>query len=65
MSVVLLSTEIEELINVSQRVVICRDHSIEAQLSGESLTYDGILAAMFGQSGLLPTALDSMMEPPR
>jgi ABC-type sugar transport system ATPase subunit len=49
MSVVLLSTEIEELLAACDRVAVCRDHSIRAVLSGEGLSYATVLAEMFGQ----------------
>jgi ribose transport system ATP-binding protein len=50
MSVVLLSTEIEELLTVCDRVAVCKDHSVRAVLGGETLTYEAILAEMFGES---------------
>jgi ribose transport system ATP-binding protein len=59
MSVVLLSTEIEELLTTCDRVAVCRDHSVQAVLSGERLSYDAILAAMFGQ----PAAVTEDVRP--
>jgi ribose transport system ATP-binding protein len=48
-SVVLLSTEIEELLTACGRVAVCRDHSVQSVLGGERLSYESILAEMFGQ----------------
>jgi hypothetical protein len=30
-------------------VAVCRDHAVRAVLSGEGLSYEAILAEMFGQ----------------
>ena len=49
MTVVMLSTEIDELLNVCDRVAVCHDRTIETVLGADELTYDGILSAMFGQ----------------
>jgi len=49
MSVVLLSTEIEELLAACDRVAVCRNHAIRAVLCGERLSHAAILAEMFGQ----------------
>lgn len=48
-AVVLLSTEIEELIAVCDRVAVFRDRSLEALLGGQQMGYEEILRAMFGQ----------------
>ena len=55
MTVVLHSTEIEELLAVCDRVAVCKDHSVRAVLRGETLTYQAVLAEMFGQSGTAET----------
>jgi ribose transport system ATP-binding protein len=47
-SVVLLSTEIEELLQVADSVAVFRDFTVSARLSRETLTRDGVLKAMFG-----------------
>jgi ribose transport system ATP-binding protein len=49
MTVVMLSTEIDELLTVCDRVTVCHDRTIETVLDADELTYDGILSAMFGQ----------------
>lgn len=59
MSVVLLSTEIEELLTTCDRVAVCRDHAIQAVLSGERLSYEAILAEMFGQPAAEPEEVRS------
>jgi ribose transport system ATP-binding protein len=48
LTVVMLSTEIEELLTVCDRVAVCRSFHVDAVLEGDSLTYPAILAAMFG-----------------
>lgn len=49
MTVVMLSTEIEELLTACDRVAVCHDQSVEAVLEADELTYDAVLSAMFGQ----------------
>lgn len=49
-AVVLLSTEIEELVQVCDRVAVFRDQSIQAVLGRREMGYDEILQAMFGQN---------------
>jgi ABC-type sugar transport system ATPase subunit len=56
MTVVLLSTEIEELLAACDRVAVCHDHRVAAVLDGDRLTHDEILAAMFGQGGTDPVS---------
>jgi len=51
-SVVLLSTEIEELLTVCDRVAVFHNQSLWRTLDPGDLTYDGILQAMFGQSAI-------------
>jgi ribose transport system ATP-binding protein len=48
-AVVLLSTEIEELVQVCDRVAVFREASVEAVLDRQEMGYDEILQAMFGQ----------------
>jgi ribose transport system ATP-binding protein len=55
MTVVMLSTEIEELLTSCDRVAVCHDHGLEAVLEGDEMTYDGVLSAMFGQAPALAT----------
>lgn len=47
-SVVLLSTEIEELLAVADDVTVFRDYTVSARLQREELSRDAILKAMFG-----------------
>ncbi len=48
LSVVVLSTEIDELVSHCHRAVVFREGAPSAQLDRASLTLDGVLAAMFG-----------------
>ena len=50
MTVVMLSTEIEELLTCCDRVAVCQAHRVYNILEGEALTYDAVLAAMFGRN---------------
>ncbi|MET0854767.1 MAG: sugar ABC transporter ATP-binding protein [Microterricola sp.] len=47
-SVVMLSTEIEELLLISDRIAVCRQSSVARVLEGEARTQQEILSAMFG-----------------
>ncbi|HET7411705.1 MAG TPA: ATP-binding cassette domain-containing protein [Pararhizobium sp.] len=49
MTIVTLSTEIEEAIFLCDRVLVFRDNALSAELSGDGLTNDHVIAAMFGQ----------------
>ncbi|WP_134739950.1 sugar ABC transporter ATP-binding protein [Nocardioides sp. 503] len=48
-TVVMLSTEIEELLTCCDRVAVCQAERVFDVLEGEDLTYDAVLAAMFGR----------------
>jgi ribose transport system ATP-binding protein len=48
-SVVYMSSEIEELVGFCSRVLVFRNGHVFAELLGEDITSDAILAAMFGQ----------------
>jgi ribose transport system ATP-binding protein len=50
-AVVLLSTEIEELVQVCDRTAVFREQSTQAVLDRHQMGYDEILQAMFGQVG--------------
>jgi ABC-type sugar transport system ATPase subunit len=50
-AVVLLSTEIEELVQVCDRTAVFREQSTQAVLDRHQMGYDEILQAMFGQAG--------------
>lgn len=49
LSLVILSSEIEEILEVCDRVLVFRDHAVERSLPREEMTMDRVLAAMFGQ----------------
>jgi len=49
MALVALSTEIEELLRLCDRVMVFREQRVVARLSGTSVTQDKVIAAMFGQ----------------
>jgi ABC-type sugar transport system ATPase subunit len=48
-SLLLLSTEIEELMACCHRVAVFRESEVRAVLQGDSLTREAVVAAMFGQ----------------
>jgi ribose transport system ATP-binding protein len=48
MTMVILSSEIEELTGLCDRVLVFRDHELAARLAARSLTSERIIAAMFG-----------------
>jgi ABC-type sugar transport system ATPase subunit len=49
MALVVLSTEIEELLRLCDRVLVFREQRVIAQLAGDEISHDGVIAAMFGQ----------------
>lgn len=50
MTLVILSSEIEEILVLCQRVLVFRDHEVAAEMSGEMMTTDTVIAAMFGRA---------------
>ncbi|WP_417426486.1 ATP-binding cassette domain-containing protein [Hoeflea sp.] len=50
MTLVIVSTEIEEAINLADRVIVFRDQDISVELSGEHKTNARVLAGMFGEA---------------
>ncbi|MDQ2802224.1 MAG: ATP-binding cassette domain-containing protein [Pseudomonadota bacterium] len=48
LATVVLSTEIEEVVRLCDRVLVFREQHVVAQLAGAAMTNDGIIAAMFG-----------------
>ena len=50
MTLVILSSEIEEILVLCQRVLVFRDHEVAAEMSGETMTTDTVIAAMFGRA---------------
>src|SRR3984885_1906395 len=49
MALVVLSTEIEELLRLCDRVLVFREQRVIARLAGDEISHDGVIAAMFGQ----------------
>ena len=49
MALVVLSTEIEELLRLCSRVLVFREQHVVARLAGASISQDKVIAAMFGQ----------------
>lgn len=50
MALVVLSSEIEEILLLCHRVLVFRDHDIVANLTGPAMTTDTVIAAMFGRA---------------
>ena len=51
MAILLLSTELEELVAVAQRVLVFHEHTLSAVVEGGPQSRTSILAAMFGRPG--------------
>jgi ABC-type sugar transport system ATPase subunit len=51
LAVLLLSTELEELVAVAHRIVVFHEHTVSAVVPGNADSRASILAAMFGRSG--------------
>ena len=49
-ALVVLSSEIEEIVTLCHRVLVFRENELSATLSGEDLVSDRVIAAMFGRS---------------
>jgi ABC-type sugar transport system ATPase subunit len=49
MGLVVLSTEIEELLRLCGRVLVFREQRVVARLTGDEISHDRVIAAMFGQ----------------
>jgi ribose transport system ATP-binding protein len=49
MALVILSTEIEEIVRLCHRVLVFREGGIQARLSRDEMSVDRVLAAMFGR----------------
>jgi len=50
MALVVLSTEIEEIVALCDRVLVFREDELSATLAGDDLTGERVIAAMFGRS---------------
>jgi rhamnose transport system ATP-binding protein len=48
MAVILISSELEEVLGLAHRILVVREGRIAAELTGEGMTEDAILAAAFG-----------------
>src|SRR3989442_1043971 len=49
MALVVLSSEIEEILRLCHRVLVFRDQHVVARLAGAELSHDRVIAAMFGR----------------
>jgi ribose transport system ATP-binding protein len=49
MALVLLSSEIEEILRLCDRVLVFREQRLAARLSGAAITSEAVIAAMFGR----------------
>lgn len=50
MGLVVLSSEIEEILLLCDRVLVFREHALAARLSGAEMTTETVIAAMFGRT---------------
>jgi len=50
-AMVILSTEIEEILEIGERVLVFRDVTVARELVRREMTIENVLAAMFGQKG--------------
>jgi ABC-type sugar transport system ATPase subunit len=50
-AVVMLSSEVEELIGLMDRVLVFHEGSLSAELSGDEITAESLVAAYFGRTG--------------
>jgi len=50
MGLVILSSEIEEILLLCNRVLVFREQQVAAQISGDGMTTDSVISAMFGRA---------------
>ncbi|RUW94559.1 ATP-binding cassette domain-containing protein [Mesorhizobium sp. M7A.F.Ca.US.010.02.1.1] len=50
MGLVILSSEIEEILLLCQRVLVFRENEVAAEIAGDALTTDSVILAMFGRA---------------
>lgn len=50
MALVILSSEIEEILVLCHRVLVFRDHALTAEMAGDVMRTDTVIAAMFGRA---------------
>lgn len=49
MTIVVLSTEIEEILRICDRALVFRDQAVASRLSGAEMTSENVISAMFGR----------------
>lgn len=49
LTLVILSTELEEILELCDRVIVFRDNGVSARIDRQDMTLDSVMAAMFGQ----------------
>lgn len=50
MALVILSSEIEEILVLCHRVLVFREYEVAAEMSGAAMTTDAVISAMFGRA---------------
>jgi ribose transport system ATP-binding protein len=50
MALVILSSEIEEILVLCGRVLVFRENEVTAEMTGEAMTTDNVISAMFGRA---------------
>jgi ribose transport system ATP-binding protein len=50
MALVILSSEIEEILLLCGRLLVFRENEVIAEMTGEAMTTEGVIAAMFGRT---------------
>ncbi|MGA0614288.1 ATP-binding cassette domain-containing protein [Paracoccus sp. KR1-242] len=50
MALVILSSEIEEILVLCHRVLVFREHALAAEMKGEAMRTESVIAAMFGRA---------------
>jgi ribose transport system ATP-binding protein len=50
LSLVILSSEIEEILVLCSRVLVFREHQVAAAFRGDAMRTDTVIAAMFGRA---------------
>jgi ribose transport system ATP-binding protein len=50
MTLVILSSEIEEILLLCSRVLVFRENEVAAEMTGENMTTDSVIGAMFGRA---------------
>ncbi|MFP3416525.1 hypothetical protein SB773_34380, partial [Bacillus sp. SIMBA_074] len=65
LAIVLVSSEVEEVVEGSSRVIVLRDGSVETELSGDEVDERTLLAALAGDSAAdAEPAIDVETVPP-